>query len=133
MCPDPESLFRVTFRMWHPDIDPSMVSARLSLTPTRSWRVGESRKNPDGHLLGGQYDRTYWAATVERSAGDSDLESQLTTFLQRLDSHADFLHDIRRSGGEIEFFITLKERGSTLSYVCLRRLADLNIDLSIDV
>jgi hypothetical protein len=123
---------RVSFRIWHPDIDPAIISRELCLTPTRSWRAGESRRNPNGQLLGGQYDRSYWSVTVEQAPESSELESQLMMFVRTLEPHAHVLHNIHRTGGEIEFFVTLLDRGTIVSHECLRHLVDLNIDLSLD-
>src|SRR5438105_2668102 len=98
MCPDSEARCRVSFRIWHPDIDPAIISNRLQLNPARSWRAGEARTNPDGQLLGGQNDRSYWSVRVEQVTDSAELESQLMMFVQTLESNADLLDEIYRTG-----------------------------------
>ena len=41
------------------------------MTPKIAWGVGEPRRTPDGELLGGKYEDTYWCSQdLEGFSGD---------------------------------------------------------------
>jgi len=127
--------YAVSFRIWHPELDPSEISAKLLLTQDISWAVGDVRRSPKGKVLGGERQETYWSHALP-SGPDTGLADCLETFTQRLEPYAEYLKEIRADGGRIEYFIgwfSGPNSGELLSHQLLVKLSALGIDLAFDI
>jgi hypothetical protein len=127
--------YSVSFRIQHPNIDPSEISANLSLTPDTSWMAGDRRKSPKGKLLEGNYKTTYWSYVLKHRP-DMSLADCLETFTIDLELHKDFLTAIRLTGGRSEYFIgwfSGPHSGELLNHQLLSKLSHLQIDLALDI
>ena len=129
--------YDVTLRVRHPDIDPRDITAALGIEPKWTWRAGEARMTPVGTSLSGVYPHTYWYATLRKAEyREQDLIAALGELLDRLLPFKQFFQSIRRTGGNIEFFIGWSfyhNSGEVFEPELLARLADLQIALSFDV
>lgn len=128
----------VSLRIWHPTIDPAEITAALGLTPTTASRAGEPRSTPKGTPLKGNWRESYWTATLaEGDACRDDLPGTLTTALETLLSNRAFFQRIRAEGGVTEFFVgwffEKPNVGEVLESRLLGRMAELGIDLSLDL
>jgi hypothetical protein len=87
--------------------------------------------------LEGRWPDTYWTAKL--AGGEwpqKPLVGAISGVLDQLAAHEDYLHRFRSQGGKIELFIGWffeGQSGDVFSHHLLARLADLNIDLSLDV
>ena len=54
--------YKVSLRIFHPTIDPQVITDTLSLQPSTIHKVGERRATPTGTLLDGHYDQSYWSS-----------------------------------------------------------------------
>jgi hypothetical protein len=54
--------FVIDLRIWHPSIDPKVISVMLGLVPKHQSRAGEPRITPKGQPLVGVYAESYWSA-----------------------------------------------------------------------
>jgi hypothetical protein len=128
--------FAVSLRLRHPSIDPAEVTTALGVEPQFQWKAGARRHSPSGQLLEGFYDKSYWTARLTVDA-ESSLTEVLRSHLLELEKRKHFLMDVRATGGSVEYFIgwftTDVSGGETFDCELLRRLADLQIDLSFDV
>jgi hypothetical protein len=130
------SRFRVSLRIWHPCIDPQIITAALRIPPSRSWKAGEPRTTPKGNPLKGNNKDTYWSAEMCR--GDDPpykLVAEIDRLLDKLAVHGDFLRQIRAEGGGSEFFVGWFLRsmaGATFSQPVLTKMTELGIDLALD-
>jgi hypothetical protein len=128
--------FDLTLRLRHPRIRHDEISRNLNLHPRFKWNAGAPRLRPDGTELGGIHDHTYWACKVARNKSESLIDA-LNTNISALELHRAFLQDFVATGGQIEFFVgwftTKISGGDTLTWELLARLAELRIDLSLDV
>jgi hypothetical protein len=116
-------------------MDPTEISSELSLEPTRSWRKGNQRSTSDGYALEGKYDSTYWSYRVEHDS-NVPLANFLDVFTSSIANRRDFFRRIRLTGGTVEYFIGWYSgisSGEVFNCNLLGRLADLQIDLSLDV
>ena len=134
----PSYRYSVSLRIWHPTIDPAEITAALGLTPTAACRAGEPRNTPKGRPLKGNWRESYWTARLaEGNARKDDLPSTLTTTLETLLSNRAFFQRIRAEGGVTEFFIgwfMMKSMaGEILESTLLGRMAELGINLSLDL
>jgi hypothetical protein len=128
----------VSLRFRHPTIDPEEITAALGLTPTVTHHAGKPRRTPKGTPLKGKWRESYWTANLaEGNANKDDLPNTLTALLDALAGKRDFLQRIRAEGGQAEFFIGwFVEKlmgGDVLESRLLGRMADLGIDLSLDI
>jgi hypothetical protein len=127
--------YSVAFRIRHPNKAPDEISIRLSLTPKTAWLAGDPRKTRLGVPLEGTYESTYWSCDLEHPP-DVGLAGFLEESAENLAPHKEFLREIRSTGGEVEFFVgwfSNFNSGEIFSYKLLSALAELQIDLSLDV
>jgi hypothetical protein len=131
-----ESRYSVSFRIWHPSIDPSDITAAIGLEPLRAWKAGEPRTTPTGRLLEGINRETYWSVKVcKGKMPPHTLATEVDSTLDNLSAHRAFLHRIRMAGGRCEFFVgwfIQSQAGETFSHSTLAKMAALGIDLSLD-
>jgi Domain of unknown function (DUF4279) len=130
--------YAVSLRIRHPSIDPAEISAVLRLNPSRCLQAGESRATPIGTSLHGDWRESYWTSGDVAKGAWPDIASAdaLNRLLDQLSEHHDFFHRIRAEGGRTEFFVGwyfLGNSGDVFHYDLLARMADLKIDLSLDV
>jgi len=127
--------FKVSLDITHPSIDPEDISRELSLSPLRQTKVGEQRSTPGGGPLMGTYQFSFWCHAFETS-GVSDLGTFLASLSQRLVPHGSFFVGLVREGGSVELFCGVFADGNwdeVLDHTLMRRLADMAIDLRLDV
>ncbi len=103
------------------------------------------RTTPAGRALEGLWGHSYWTSSTiaegEWRSDDSGVAGQeVTSALERLLDdllpHREFLHRLRAEGGRAEFFIGWffdGNSGDVFDCELLARLADLKIDLSLDM
>ena len=94
----------VSLRFWHPTIDPSAISTQLGRQPCRQIRVGDPRMTPKGRPLEGTYSQSYWWTDISgdtfQPATSIDAEHVIASLLKELAPHAEFLLELRKTGGK---------------------------------
>jgi len=116
-------------------MDPRRISKALNLRPEFSWKAGERRQTPAGRPLAGIRTGTYWCCVIPR-AGQQQLCASLEAVADRLAPHCRFLRGISQDGGSLELFVgwySDTNSGEEFSWKLLRKLANLHLDLSLDV
>ena len=126
-------------RIWHPKLDPGLVSRTLCLEPQRSWRAGDPRSTPKGTLLDGIRSEGYWSADPFiygwRESTDALVEDALEELVTVLEPHRDFLRDISDEGTVRLWVSSQSDRNYALelSSSMLARLASLGATFVHDV
>ncbi|MCX7376968.1 MAG: hypothetical protein NTY94_09550 [Alphaproteobacteria bacterium] len=131
----PELRFSLAVAVRHPDIDPEVISVALGRTPYQAWQAGMPRRTPSGQPMPSVGRESYWICTIE-ICGQRNFFAALVEEADRLASCADFLHGIAAAGGRIGLVVSLPggvNIGATLPHAALKRLAELPIDLGIEV
>jgi hypothetical protein len=127
--------YRVSLRVTHPTLDPRAIANHLGMEPKVSWKAGDPRKTPKGTLLEGSRNESY--CTFEIGMGsDGELAQCLTTAVDNLQDQSEFLREIRAAGGSLMFYAFWHHTGDTgqvFAMDLLRKMADLEIDLGINV
>ena len=128
--------YKISLRLRHPEMDPDEISAALKMQPRFKSKAGQPRRTPLGLPLEGTYHESYWSSRCAEGSG-FDLADTLESLVQELEAHREFLAGFCATGGSIEYFIGWftdgKNTGVTLSWGLQRRLADLRVDLGLDV
>jgi hypothetical protein len=128
---------KISLRLRHPSLDPSEITSALQLNPSSSGRAGEARTSPSGRQLQGQNQESYWTARlIEDRWPPVGLPDLLGRVLGQLAPHRSFFHEIRSQGGTVELFVGWffdGNSGDVFDCDLLARMADLKIDLSLDV
>jgi len=127
--------FKLSLRFFGHSFDPSDVSAELGLVPHVSHKVGEQRRTLDGAELPGKYDKSYWTARLAPLEDENPSEA-LERTIAELYGHKAFFQAMHARGGRAEFFIgwfSAGNSGDTLPWDLLGKLAELKIDLALDV
>ena len=129
--------YKVSLRLRHPTTASAEFTAELGVQPSRSWEAGAPRTTPKGTPLSGVNKETYWIANyVEGASANADLAAAVGGVLDKLAKHQAFFDALSASGGRAEFFIGWffdGNSGDVFSWKLLGRLAQLKIDLSLDV
>src|SRR5215472_14784523 len=129
--------YKIHLRFRHTTADPSDITLALAINPSRSWRAGEPRRTPKGNPLGGRWADSYWTAILaEGQWPQQRLVDAIGSLLDRLAAHKDFFHQIRSQGGKVELFVGWffnGQSGGDFTHDLLARMADLNIDLALDI
>ncbi len=128
--------FEISFLITHPSMSPDTICGLLSMETDVKRKVGEVRCNPKGKPLPGVWKETYCGFDVPRKEGDSIPEC-LDNMLQKLKNQRSGIDQIHLSGGSLEFYILSAPQeltfGEKFSWKILMELADLKIDLSLEV
>ena len=127
--------FKVSLSIRHPTIDPGDISRALSLFPSRQSKVGDQRVTPTGTRLEGTYQFSSWGHEFDAS-GVADLTEFLPSLIERLKPHASYFSALGCEGGSVELFCGIFADGNwdeSFHHTLLRRLADMAIDLRLDV
>jgi hypothetical protein len=126
-----------TLRVFHPSIDPQVITEEFGLPPNRTWRAGEPRATSKGHPLAGQNRQTFWRLTLGgNESGNNDLRTGLRDIVNRLEPYRVFFKRIRGGGGRVEIFVAWfleRHEGLELDHELMEKFAALEIDLSFDV
>jgi Domain of unknown function (DUF4279) len=128
--------YRVIFRIRHPSIDPSALTRRFAMKPSRSWKVGKLRRLPNGRVLKTRNRDSLWSYSEDYEGRSRKFLKRVERLANRLKRHKTFLHEISASGGQCEMYVQLpgaKNTGDSVQPATLRLLAELNILLSIEV
>lgn len=125
--------YKVSLQIKHPDADPKRVAAGIGLQAKRSWAVGEERRTPKGNPLPGSYRESYCVFDLG-SGDDGELADFLRQTLTKLEHAAEFISELRRTGGKLNFYVTWSpnERGEVFDVELLAAMARLGIDLGIE-
>jgi hypothetical protein len=127
--------FAVSLSICHPDIDPAEVTKAIGLVPTKVSRCGEPRKTPKGERLEGTYPFSFWSHSFDVS-GAVELGQILEELTVRFRGYEQFFQRMVRENGSVELFCGVFVDGNwdeVLSHRLMRLLADLHIDLRLDV
>lgn len=126
-------------RIWHPKLDPDVVTRTLAIEPHLAWRAGDPRRTPKGTLLGGVRAEGSWCANPFsygwRESTDALVEDALEELVTYLEPHAPFLQEIGEGGGVRIWLSSQSSRNYALdlSPCMLGRLASLGATLVHDV
>ncbi|MDQ1158898.1 hypothetical protein QE385_003225 [Sphingomonas sp. SORGH_AS 950] len=125
--------YRVTLQVRHPDADPEKIVAAIGRAARRYWKVGEARTTLTGEPLSGTYQESY---CVFDHGGSED--GQLASFLRRtlvdLENAAEFINDLRRTGGKVNYYVSWfpGDHGELFDVDLIADMARLGIDLGIE-
>jgi hypothetical protein len=127
--------YHVSFRVFHPTIDPKEVCNELGMEAETMWKAGEPRQTPKGTPLAGVYESSYCSFELKHS-GSVNLSSFLKRATRNLSKRKRILEHIRSTGGRSEYFIgwfANRDSGETFDFDLIGDLAALKIDLSLAV
>ena len=135
--------FSLSFRLTHPSDDLIGIYQKVStlhdFTPGRIWKTGDQRSAQQGKTLEGVYKESYCYFSLVKNPQKSTVESPSQAIERALASLVPLQADLQnhaRSGGELEFFLSLyieSNSGETFHPELIRKLADLKMRLSIDI
>jgi hypothetical protein len=129
----------LNIRIWHPTLDPDLVSRTLGLEPRISWRAGDPRRTPKGTALDGVRSEGYWSSDPFsygwRDSTDALMEDALEEVVSFLEPHGEFLKGISLCGA-VRIWVSSQ---STRAYALelppsmLSRIASLGASVVHDV
>jgi hypothetical protein len=134
MKAEPHS-YKVALVIKHPTIDPGDVSRALSLAPSSESKVGHRRTTSTGEVLDGTYGFTTWIHAFDTD-GVTELADIFCPVIGRLQRHASYFLELVRQDESVELFCEVfasRNWEEGFHHTVLRRLADMGIDLHLDV
>ena len=126
--------YNISLRITHPGMRSEQITKTLSLVPEFSWTAGDRKATPEGEELPGRRKESYWCYALPPSG--QPIESSIARLNDSLASKQHVLVDIVATGGRIEYFVgwfSSENSGFVLKCELLRQLADLKIDLALDI
>ena len=85
-------------------MDPQHISAEVRMQPEFQWKAGDRRTTPQGALLNGYREDSYWVSELHPIHKESISET-LEHYLLTLGDAKAFMTDFCLTGGSIEFLI----------------------------
>lgn len=126
--------FDIVLLIRHPNLDPAIISARLGLDAFRSWKAGDPRMTPTGHVLPGRHADSCWNH-VFHYEDSGRFSTAIEELLGTMKDHKSLLNQIDKTGGTTELFLQLPgdaNVGDGLSWGVLKTFAELKIGLSVE-
>ena len=100
----------VALRIWHPSVDPELISATLGLVPRHHSKVGEPRVTSKGRPLGGVYAESHWSADPfdhgEYLSHEDQVEDIFSDVLEVLAPKKDFFRSLRDQGARMHLQVS---------------------------
>ena len=132
--------FSIALRIWHPNIDPAIITGKLGLPSSNSAKFGQPRQTPKGQPLDGTYAESYWHADPfergEYSSTDDFAEDVLVDVLKLLSPHRQFLLLLRKQGARLHLQVSsfsVRNYALELSPQLLACCAELGLSFVHDV
>lgn len=132
--------FVVALRIWHPSIDPEIITKQLGLSPSHQSKAGAPRITPKGRALGGVYTESYWSTDPfngrDYRSYEDRIDEVLFDIISHLESKREFLLVLKDSGARMHLQVsTHSNRNYALVYPpeLLMRSAQLGLSLVHDV
>jgi hypothetical protein len=128
-------LVNISLRIWHPTLQADAIAARLGLTPKFAYNVGQRRKMPNGRLLEGNYEQSYVSMPLVRKI-EVELDEELMRWCTILEQHVEFLYELKNTGGELTFSISMFPTGLSSFYLdnhSLQRVQSIGLGVDVDI
>jgi hypothetical protein len=97
--------FVFALRIWHPSVDPALISATLKVEPKAQGKAGERRRTRSGTLLDGTWRESHWSGDLfqygECLSHDRSIEDVIFEAVEALKPHSAFLLALRTEGGRL--------------------------------
>lgn len=132
--------FSVALRIWHPNIDPEVISRNLGLNAKHAAMAGTERTTPKGRKLGGVHAESYWHSDpfeIGDYASTDDLaEDVLASVAEVLAPKKSFLLLLREQGARLHLQVASfshRNYAVELSPEFLRGCGELGLSVVHDV
>lgn len=132
--------FSIALRIWHPNIDPAVITGKLGLPSKYSATAGQQRQTPKGHPLSGTHSESYWHSDpFERGeywSTDEIAEDALAEVLDVLQPHKQFLLLLGEQGACLHLQVSSfsgRNYVLELSPQFLARCAELGLSVVHDI
>ena len=122
-----------TLRVYHDTADPQSVTAVLGITPTRSWRRGESH----GATRVATHPTSAWCLCSEGAVASQDSLRHIEWLLAAIEPRHSGLRELRQQGHRTDiscYWLSESGHGGpTLTPDIMRQLAELELPVWFDV
>jgi hypothetical protein len=132
---DSDLRYSVRLLIRRPNIDPNLITEHLGLTPDDFVIAGSERRTPKGDLLPGKHRMSAWSHSF-RTERHRHFFSDVERMIGILEPQKSFLVHLVDGGGFVDLIVDMPgdvNLGSSLGWRAMARLADLRIDLGIEV
>lgn len=127
--------FKIRILIRHPTADPIEITNKLGTDPDNFQKVGEIRKTPRGKAVGGINEYSMWSKSFFFEK-ERNFFHRASSVIDLFEGNKDFIVNLIDSGGSIQLITDLSGQlniGDVFSWKDLGRLADLKIDLGVEV
>ena len=126
--------YKISLRITHPSMQSDEITKSLELAPTLSYTAGDRKVTPKGTEVPGRRRESYWC--YDLPTNDDAIEYEIERCNAALGGKRAALEHITDGGGRVQYFVgwfSSGNSGFTLPHRVSRQLADLRIDLSLDL
>lgn len=119
----------------HPSLTPAAITAALGLEARFAHGAGERKMLPDGTPGEGVWPDTRWRYSVRQELSEH-FADKVAELVDRVLPRRAFMHELRASGGSAELIVAFLGDaycGDTIPLETLEKLADLKLDLGLEV
>lgn len=131
----PDETFSISLRICHPVMPAQEMIEAVRLEPRIAQSVGLRRTTPAGEFLDGFYRASYCNFRLVTKAPGRFTEA-LAPLLDKLEGNQSIFRQIALTGGRIELYVGVfveGDSGFTLAIDDMRRMAELSLELSVEV
>jgi len=132
--------YTIALRIWHPSIDPALITGKLGLKPQFTNVAGQPRQTPQGRPLSGSYAESYWHCDPfehgEYLSTDEVADDVLAAVVEALEPSKQFLLLLREQGARIHLQVSTHSNRNyalEISPLLLQHCAALGLSLVHDV
>lgn len=132
--------YAIALRIWHPNIDPAVISGKLGLPAKVTAMAGRPRLTPQGRALGGTHAESHWTSDPfergEYLSTDEVAEDALAAVVEILQPNKQFLLLLREQGARIHLQVSsysARNYAFEFSPLLLQQCAELGLSLVHDV
>jgi hypothetical protein len=125
----------IVLRFRHSTLDPGEISSELGRRPDIAWKAGDPCITPKGRRLPGVRADGFWSLTF-RYKGEKPIGNNLAQIVDELSPHKHLFGKLDNMGATAALYVQLPgdvNNGDRISSKTLGRLADLSIDLEIEI
>ena len=121
----------VTFRLFHDELDPDVISRTLQISPSEAHRRGDQLRSGRSLPVGS------WFLSSEKAVSSRDVRRHIVWILNQIECRKNELVSLRNEGYEMDLFCFWASMsghgGPELNHEIMNRLASLQLDISFDV
>ncbi len=127
--------FTLICLIYHPTIDPSIITNKLALKPNIIQKNGDQIVTPKGKKMGGVYSGSKWSHKIELDNSES-LNNKFIFLIDHLFLRKDFFCTINDEGGSSIIYLNLSNPesfGFNINVETMKKIVNMKMDFGFEI